>query len=243
MTTYQDQIFQFGGAPISGVLNFPIMGGSAVTYFVDPAAGADTNGGKKPRNAFDTVGKAYSKTTDKRGDVIYLLNDGNTSGTSREATIPITWSNDNTHLIGCAAPAMISQRSRITPASGAALTANPVITVSGHSNVFSNLQIGHWGETDSIASRGVDVTGNRNYFHNCHIIGITHANVGDEATAADLKITGEENLFENCYIGVDTVARSTTNANVELTSGATRTIFRHCFFPAFADNAGASKPT
>jgi hypothetical protein len=240
MTTFGDGLFQYGGAAVGGALSMGIMGGGAKAFFVDPANGAAANSGLKQDDALNSVGAAYALTTDKQGDVIYYLNDGNTSGSSRESTIPLAWSNDNTHIVGCCAPVPLSQRSRITPVSTAALTANPVITVSGHGNSFSNLQIAHFGaNTDSIAARGLDVSGNRNYFYNCHIVGVPNAHTGDEAAAADLKVTGQENMFERCYFGTNTVARSTTNANVELTSQATRIWFKECFFTVYADNAGA----
>ena len=239
MTTFGDGVFQYGGAPIGGALQAGIMGGGAKAFFVDAANGLAANSGLKQDDALNSVGAAYALTTDKRGDVIHFLNDGNTTGSSRESTIPLTWSNDNTHLIGACAPVPMSQRSRITPVATAALTANPVLTVSGHGNTFSNLQIAHFGaNTDAIAARGVDVTGNRNYFYNCHIVGVPNAHTGDEATACDLKVTGEENMFERCYFGTNTVTRSTTNANVELTSAATRIWFKDCFFTVYSDNAG-----
>lgn len=240
MTTFGDQVFQFGGAPVGGALSMGIMGGGAKAWFVDPANGATANTGKKQDDALASVGAAYAKTTDKQGDVIHYLNDGNTTGSSRESTIPLAWSNDNTHIVGACSPVPMSQRCRITPVSTAALTANPVITVSGHGNSFHNLQIAHWGaDTNGIAARGLDVTGNRNYFYNCHIVGIPNAHTGDEANACDLKVTGEENMFERCYFGVNTVTRSTTNACVELTSAATRIWFKDCFFTLYADNNGA----
>jgi hypothetical protein len=213
-----------------------IMGGGAKSWFVDPANGATGNGGAKQDDALASVGAAYAKTTDKQGDVIYYLNDGNTTGSSREATIPLVWSNDNTHLVGCCAPVPMSQRARITPVSTAALTAEPVLSVTGHGNSFSNLQIAHWGaDTDGIAARGVDVTGNRNYFYNCHIVGIPNANTGDEAAACDLKVTGEENMFERCYFGSNTVTRTAANCNVLFDSAATRIHFKDCFFTYYAD--------
>lgn len=240
MTTFGDMVYQVGGMPLgSGIL--PLMGGSGKIYWVDPANGSDGNDGLSPETALDTVGAAYAKTVDKAGDTIYLLNDGNTSGTSRESTIPLVWSNDNTHLIGLCSPVLMSPRARITPVSTAALTANPVISVTGSGNIFANLQIAHFGaDTDSIAARGVDVTGDRNYFYNCHIVGIPNAHTGDEANACDLKINGGgENLFKHCTFGVDTVARSTTNACVELVGAAERNVFEDCLFVVLADNAGA----
>ena len=238
MTMFRDGVFQFGGVPVgSGML--PLMGGSGKVFFVDPANGSDGNVGRRPDQALDTVAAAYDLCTDGAGDTIYLLNDGNTSGSAREAAT-ITWAKDNTHLVGLCAPVVLSQRARITPATTDTAGNTPMITVSGHGNVFANVAIQNWITDDAVAGIGVDVTGNRNYFYNCHIVGISHANVGDEATAADLRITGgEENLFEKCTIGIDTVPRSTTNASVELATAAARNMFVDCLFPMLADNAGA----
>lgn len=240
MTTFGDGVFQYNGMPVGGGM-LPLMGASAKVFFVDPANGSDSNDGLSPAQALDTVGAAYAKCTDKSGDTIYFLNDGNTTGSSREATIPLVWAHDNVHLVGLCAPVGISQRSRITPVSTAALTAAPVIDVTGNGNIFANLQIAHFGaDTNGIGTQGVSVSGSRNYFHNVHIVGIVNAHTGDEATGVDLLIDGgSENLFKHCTIGVDTVARSTTNASVELTTAATRNTFEECLFPMLADNAGA----
>jgi len=236
MTTYADGVFQYGGMPVGGGM-LPLMGGDAKVFFVDPANGSDGNTGLSPEQALDTVGAAYAKCTDKSGDTIYLLNDGNTSGSSREATIPLTWAHDNVHLVGLCAPTGISQRARITPVSTAALTAAPVIDVTGSGNVFANLQIAHFGaDTDAIATQGVAVSGSRNYFHNVHIVGIVNDHTGDEATGVDLLIDGgSENLFKHCTIGVDTVVRSQANASLELTTGAARNVFEDCLFPMTTD--------
>lgn len=238
-TNFPNGITSFG-IPVMGSGMLPKLGGNAVAYFVDPVRGNDSNDGLTPETALDTITAAYGKAVDTQGDVIYLLNDGNTTGTARE-TSPLTWAKDNTHLVGLCAPAMISQRARITPVATNALTAGPVITVSGHGNIFANVQIAHFAaNTDSIAARGVDVTGSRNYFFNVHIVGISNDHSGDEANAADLYINGgHENLFERCTIGVDTVVRSTTCSNVELVGAATRNIFQDCLFVANCDNAGA----
>ena len=96
ITPYPHGISSFG-SPVFGLL----MGGriaatgDAKHYFVDPANGTDGNNGLSPEKAMATVSAAYAKTVDKSGDVIHLLNDGNTSGSSVEDAT-ITWSNDNT---------------------------------------------------------------------------------------------------------------------------------------------------
>jgi len=240
LTNFPNGITSFG-IPVLGSGMLPLMGGSAKFYFVDPANGSDSKDGLTPATALDTLEAAYAKCVDKQGDTIYLLNDGNTTGSARITSVPLTWAKDNTHLVGLSAPCMSSPRSRITPVSANALTANPVITVSGHGNIFANLQIAHFGaDTDGIAARGVDVTGNYNYFTNCHIVGIPNAHTGDEANACDLYVNGgSENLFERCVFGVDTVNRSTTNACIELVGAAVRTKFIDCICDILADNAGA----
>jgi hypothetical protein len=241
-TNFPNGLESYGMPLLGGGGTLPKMGGSGTVFFVDPANGNDENSGKRPDDALDTVGQAYSMCTDKQGDVIYYLNDGNTSGSSREATIPITWSKDNTHLVGLCSPTMVSQRCRITPVVGGALTANPVISLTGHGCVIANVAIQHWGSTDSIASRGLDVTGNRNVIYNCHIAGICHAHAGDEA-AEDLRVNGSENLFERCTVGLDTIARGANNASANVRFGdgssnymATRNVFKDCIFPMYADD-------
>ena len=236
MTTYGDGLFQYGGMPVGGGM-LPLMGGDAKVFFVDPANGNDGNTGLSPEQALDTVGAAYAKTIDKSGDTIYFLNDGNTTGSSREATIPITWAKDNVHLVGLCAPVGISQRSRITPVSTAALTAAPVIDVTGNGNVFANLQIAHFGaDTNGIATQGMAVSGSRNYFHNVHIVGIVNDHTGDEAAGVDLLLNGgSENLFKHCSIGVGTVVRSVANASIQLTTAASQNIFEDCLIPLTTD--------
>lgn len=224
------------------VLPNGLFGKNSKVFFVNPADGSDSHDGLSPNRALATVSKAYSLTTDKQGDVIYLLNDGNTSGTSREDAT-ITWAKDNTHLIGVCAPSMISQRARISPPTTQTSIVTPQLTVSGNGNVFANISLFEGTSEDSVASECVRVTGSRNVFRNVAMMNLgdaTNGHSGDEANSCHLKISGgEENLFEDCYIGLDTAARSTTNANLELVSAAARNVFRRCWFPMFADNAGA----
>lgn len=239
LTNFPNGIFatpNLGGG--SGMLS--PMGANAKAFFVDVVNGSDGNTGRSMGQALATVGKAESLCTDKAGDVVYLMNDGNTTGTSREATIPLVWDKDNTHLVGLCAPSVVSQRARITPVATAALLEAPVIDVTGSGCVFANLQIAHFAaNTDTIGCQGVSVSGHRNYFYNVHIVGVPNDHSGDETDSVDLLIDGgAENVFVHCAIGVDTVVRSTTNACLELTTAATRNLFEDCVFAMTTDNAG-----
>lgn len=226
------------GTPI-GVL--PTMGGritatgDAKHYYVDPANGSDSNLGLSPDRALATVSTAYAKTVDKSGDVIHLLNDGNTTGSSVEDAT-ITWSNDNVHLVGHCAPVILSQRSRIVWQGASVVT--PLINVTGNGNSFRNVSIIEETTEDGVASVGVRVSGARNYFENVAIMSMVNTNTGDEADSSVLKLSGgSENTFRNCYIGVDTSARSQANASVEFESAATRNSFFDCMFTMFATAA------
>ena len=59
-------------------------------------------------------------------------------------------------------------------------------------------------------------------------------------TRGILKLSGStgENQFLNCNIGVDTIARTVANANIEFTGGSPRNVFTGCTMSMFATNAG-----
>jgi hypothetical protein len=218
------------------------MGGSGKAFFVDPANGTSAASGLRPDDALTTITAAYALTTDKAGDVIYLLNDGNTSGSAREAAA-LVWAKDNTHLVGLCAPS-VNQRSRITPPSASTVDVDaftPFLTVSGHGNIFQNIALVQGQSEDGKASVGILNSGNRNYFNNVGVFIPQHANQGDEVSYS-VQITGSESIWDQCYIGSDTIARGNNAAsyNVRFGSGsseqATRNIFRGCTFPMWADD-------
>jgi len=245
MTTVKDGLFQYGGSAVgSGML--PVMGqtgtsGASKAFFVHGALGNDGNNGRSPLAPLKTVTAAYGLCTSGAGDTVYILNDGSTTATVRDAAL--VWSKSNTHLVGLGAPA-INNRARISPPSGTtdvdAYT--PYLTLSGSGCVISNVSWFQGNSEDGKASVGVKVSGSRNFFDRVSIITGAHANQGDEVTY-NLQVTGSENVFENCYIGQDTAARSNfASANVRFGAGgaeqATRNVFRNCIFPMWADGAG-----
>lgn len=229
------------GVPLLNALPvMPMQGGRA--YFVDPELGSDGNTGDADSPLASITNSdgtgAYDRCVSGRGDIVYLKAGPTSSGTTGHTvrlSSTLTWSKNNTHLIGLSAPVLVGQRARITgPSSGG--TFSPVITVSGSGCMFSNFQVFDDYTVDPVA---INVTGSRNYFGNVMIGGMGAATGGDDAAAASLKINGgSENTFERCYIGLDTVARSTTNAEIELVGAATRNVFLDCFVSSFADNAG-----
>lgn len=241
MTSFGDQVFQMGGVPVGGLAQ--IMGANGKVFVVDPARGSDAYKGtwKKP---LATVSAAYAKAVDKRGDMILLLNDGNTSGTAREDDT-ITWAKDNTHLMGVCAPVMVSQRARISPTTTLGSIVTPQLKVTGHGNMFANLSFFEGDDENGVASVGIEIeSGHRNYFKNVSIMNMGDAatgNSGDEAASAHLLLEGaQENVFEDCYIGLDTATRTAANASVRFRKDGSsvacaRNLFKRCVFPMMAD--------
>jgi hypothetical protein len=210
-------------------------------FYLDPATGSDANDGLSPSTALRTLSAAYAKCTAGQNDAVVLLSDGSTTDTAR-VDASFTWSKNATHLIGVSSGVNISNRSRIAPTSGAAAF-TPYFLVSASGCLFQNIQWFMGFTVGGINQIGMNVTGSRNLFLNCHIAGLCDT---DSASAADagsrtLKIGSAgsgENMFVNCCIGVDTVTRSAANASVELAGATPRNQFVNCLFPFMTSNAG-----
>lgn len=228
---------RIAGVPIFGGDGMlPLMGGNIAAtgeqknYFVDPGnASGDGGTGLVPSSALNTVSAAETKCRDKSGDTVYLLNDGNTSGTSREDST-ITWDKDNVHLVGLCSPG-VNQRARISP-SAATTAVTPQLLVSGNGNIFKNFAL---IEANTVAadSTGLAVTGLRNYFEGVSILnmlGLTSNDARTRAGSECILLGGEENTFQGCTIGTDTSDRSAANANVRTQATSTRNRFIDCFF-------------
>lgn len=213
---------------IQNQLGIPYVG---KVFYVDPTNGNDTtNDGLRPTNAYKTIANAEDDMTSYNHDVVILL-PGGTAGTAETATI--TWDKHYCHLMGTTAPTGISQRSRMVTTTD---SVDPCLTISGNGCIFKNIQLATYQASNDVL---VSLTGDRNYFENVHFAGIGHATAGDDASARCLALTGgAENRFVDCNFGLDTIARSTTNATVEFASASSRNVFEHCRFIMWADNVG-----
>lgn len=134
-----------------------------------------------------------------------------------------------------------------------------LLTVSGANNRFFNVHF-YNGGTNALEVGGVTVSGDRNYFGGCHIVG--GAGAATSASNNSLTLTGSECTFKDCVIGTNTFAQG-DNAAAEIilsgtvkrnkfigceivgmvsagtahgavksvsTSGGTGTVFRDCLF-------------
>lgn len=209
---------------------------SGKQFFVNTVTGSDAYSGKSWDRPFKTLARAYALCTAGNGDTIYVAGNGQAAGSQR-LSAAFTWAKDNTHLVGVSAPGRYSQRSRIAPTAAVA-EFSPLFAISADACIFANLQWFHGFDTGSTAGICVDVTGERNYFDGCHIAGMGHATMADQAGSASLSLTGNgENTFHKCTIGLNTVPRSTTNAEIDLKSAAVRNYFDDCDIVTMADAA------
>ena len=221
MTTFSDQIFQFGGAPVGAIQSVMLGGGN--WYFCDPTHGKDSFDGTSPQTAKKTLLAAYTLTRDGYNDgVIYLG-----GATADTPLVAFTWSNNYCHLIGATngLPGM-GQRARLVNSSTYNLAT--LITFSGSGCLVANMQFFD-GKNSAADGQCVVVSGSRNHFVNCFFAGMgdtTASGPFSRAGSFSLKASGSENTFTKCFIGLDTVSR--TAANAELVITAERNKFVDC---------------
>jgi len=67
MTTFGDQVYQYGGAPVNGKMT------TGSVFFVSSVTGSDGNTGKKPSQAFATLDKATNACTANKNDIVYIM--------------------------------------------------------------------------------------------------------------------------------------------------------------------------
>ena len=234
-----------GGAVTQDLLNAlnnnfaAVVGFPGNKIYVDPANGSD-NGSGNIDAPLRTLVAAYNQARDGKNDTIVLIGDGTTGATAR-VNSSFTWSKNAVHLVGISSGVNISNRSRIAPSSGqAAFT--PYFLISGSGCLFQNIQWFIGFSTGTTNMIGINVTGSRNLFLDCHIAGLADAASAADAGSRTLKIGSGgsgENMFVNCVIGVDTVTRSAANASLEFAGATPRNQFINCVFPIMTSSAAA----
>lgn len=84
MTTFGDQLYQYGGVPVGG----PMMTGSV--FFVRNATGVDdTDHGKRPDAPLATIDYAIGRCTADKGDIIYVMPGHNEGLGNAQITVDI----------------------------------------------------------------------------------------------------------------------------------------------------------
>lgn len=210
-------------------------------YFVDPQSGASTNNGRTIKRAFANITSAYAACTSGAGDGIAIISSGTTTAHTTSYLIDgeeIDWTKNAITVVGVSSGCRMFGRARIASkaTTGDALTY--MIDVQGDNNAFINLHIANFG-SDATALGGVIVSGNRNYFENCHFIGAGNATPGAETGAYSLKINGgQENTFEKCTFGTDSVIKAAANGEIIFDGTAWRNTFYDCDIRCYSATAG-----
>ena len=245
MTTFADQVQQFGGSPVAGLPYSWLMGAGGQTLFVSPyrtasstsGVGADGNPGTFNR-PLKTIEEAYGRCVGSKGEVIYVMgNANNAADITDDFSATFTWAKNSVHLIGLCTPAIVSQRARVNQLS-TATGVSPMLNVTGNTCTFANMQF-FQGVADATSLINVQVTGQRNYFDNVHFAGIGNATMSATGSCSLKLEGGSENVFRHCVVGVDTATMDGDGCNLICDTGASRNLFEDCMFQAFIDSTSA----
>jgi hypothetical protein len=214
------------------VMDLP-MGPKSKTILVDPVNGSDSNTGMNLEQPLLTPATAEDMCIGGQNDAVLIL--GGASAMNLTGTL--VWDKSYTHLIGLTGNLPgVGQRARITSAVTTAIT--EMLTLSGSGCIFKNLNIQNECSADA-DSGAMTISGMRNYLKNCFISGMIHTTPAARANAYSLKMTGPENYLDRCAIGVSTIERTSTNAELILSgSNCKRNHFRKTQFLSQSVTAG-----
>lgn len=254
LTNFPNGVTSFGVPVLGGINGIPLTGN---WWFVNPASGSDAYDGTSPQTPFATIYAAYAAATAGNNDVIVLIGNGSTSGTARMSvalaqsvtssatTGTITWAKNATHLIGVTAPTGMANRARFAPPTGTYTAATfgnngNMFNVTASGCIFANFSIFNGFSTGSSSQIAWIENGGRNYYENVDFGGFGDAASAGGANARAVKVMGTgENTFVGCTFGLDTVTRTTTNANLEFASATPRNKFINCDFPMMTSSSGS----
>jgi hypothetical protein len=231
MTTFSDQLFQFGGVP-AGMGVIPITKGNY--WFVDYGAGSDGNSGKSLTEAFKTLEYAVSRAV--ADDVILL-----TPNATHVLSAMLSITANRIHIVGLVgSPSMYGQRVRISLTSTVA-TDIATIQVTGQACTFTNLKIMN-NCTNAAALWCVADGGEYTIFRNCEMYKESLLN---STEAAELMCNGDSSQYINCTIGSTAnaisgaIKRPCVNFSVGTLTGkvARDVYFEGCLFWRKAGNA------
>lgn len=201
-------------------------------FYVDGVNGLDTRNGQTPTTAKKTLAAAYALTTSGNHDVVCII--GGATGTL--IVDQLVWANSYTHLIGIAAPTPNS-RARISN-SGNSTSTNALLKITGQGSIFANFRI---YQASTVANcHAIEVTGDRNYFHNVNIQGQLVTASAQGANASSLFLNGaEEFRFERCIIGQVTGVARTAGSPLKLDGSCGKGDFIDCDFESYSETVGA----
>ena len=253
------------GASIDGMPVIPGLAGmpfSGTGWYVDYVNGNDGYDGRSPEAAFKTLFKAYTVAgvgkynsggttlgTDGKGDVIFLLDNGLSTGSHRlsqtekySATVQFYWQKNNLHLIGCG-NASRNNRTRISNLAADTAGLTEFFKINAYGCLFANFSVYEGYATANAGFLLWHDVGGRNTYSNVQFIGPTNSTSIAATDARALKLDGPtgENLFVACVIGQSTTPVAAGSKVMELAGGTPRNQFTGCTFEGnWAGAAGSA---
>ena len=216
--------------------------------YVKPYSGVDGNHGDSPYRARKSVKAALAIAQANTNSRIVMMAENNTAASTTDYySTSLLYNVDGTHLIGVNAGPLHSQRSRIAAKAGTDATTGTalaaLVTHSANGCYVENIEMFQgYGHANAVGC--LHVSGERNHFKNCHFAGMGIAASGGAGGGYSLKLSGSENYFEDCTIGLDTIARTTTNSEILFAANATtgyapaRNHFRKCRIVSYCTGSG-----
>lgn len=197
------------------------------------AAGAGT-----AQSPFNTLDQALAECTSGANDVIFL------TGTVH-VTAAVTWSKNNTHLVGLCAPLRRGKRARIS--SSGSTPFSYLFNVSANGCIFANFGT-FYGFPTTGATTPIcwNDTGGRNSYRGVEFLGFGDATASTgtanqtTARAFVLNTSTGETTLDGCVFGPDTVVRNAANSTIEIAGHAPRVTIRDCVFEADLGSSAAA---
>lgn len=216
-------VTQFG-MPLYGVSSMLPFGGNY--FWVNPSIGSDGSTGG-PQDPFATLTQALSAATAGNNDVIFLTGTYN-------PTAAVTWSKNNTHLIGLTGGYYGTAGIAVASTAATSGAFSPLVNVTATGCIFQNVA-GLSGISQATNQIAWAEAGGQNTYINCNISQVGAAVAANAAGTRALTIASTNNTFQSCIIGGDAVARGTNaNATIGLLSGAGSCKFKDCTFPMYS---------
>ena len=228
MSTFGDQVFQYGGQPIGGALGASPFGNA---YFVDYRNGSTSYDGKTPKTAKKTFAQAYALVTSNNNDVIYIDGD---SGVVETAMTTIT--KNRFAVIGVnGLNGHMGQGARISLATTTVATDLCAINNQGVRVTFSGIKFSNNSTKDESIYGHIEAGEYARYF-NCSFYESDDIAV---TGASELLLNGDSAMFYNCSFGSTSLETTGVHANVLVTatiSGkkAVECYFENCLFLGMA---------
>lgn len=238
MSTFGDQIYQHGGAPVG----WPVSIGDKPdlkVLFVNPDIGSDSNPGTKISKPLNSIAKAYDLARSNANDIIVLSADS--SHAVDTGGLAITKNRIN--FVGADWPGRhIQQGAKITSASSSDSAAY-VIKNTGTRNSFVGVKIIQ-ESTDTAALYGVQEGGEGTLYDRVSIVFGVADNL-DGADAFEIVAGSDSGTYLNCTFGNDTLVTSGARAVMMLdaVNGSQEfksNILRNCLWQISSSSATAN---